>query len=78
MISYMDNESREIVKTIFRWVAFAKRPLRKVECLSAVTFSVSGLDACTLVPGYFLEDCVNFIEVKHDNTISFIHSSVKE
>lgn len=78
IISHRDDDSREIVKSIFRWVAFAKRPLRQLEFLSAVTFSDGNSDVCALVPKFILEECGNLIEVRHDKTICFIHGSVKE
>ncbi|KEZ45978.1 hypothetical protein SAPIO_CDS1375 [Scedosporium apiospermum] len=78
IISHRDDDSREIVKSIFRWVAFAKRPLRQLEFLSAVTFSDGNPDVCALVPKFILEECGNLIEVRHDKTICFIHGSVKE
>lgn len=74
----MDNDSRERVKSIFRWVAFAKRPLRKIEFLSAMTFTRGNPAVATLVPDFFLEDCANLVEVRHDKTVCFIHRSVKE
>lgn len=74
----MDGDSRERVKSIFRWIAFAKRPLRRIEFLSAISFTWGGPDTGVLVPDYFLEDCANLVETRHDQTISFIHGSVKE
>ena len=74
----MDNDSRERVKSIFRWIAFARRPLRKIEFLSALTFTRGNPVAATRVPDFFLEDCANLVEVRHDKTVCFIHRSVKE
>ena len=74
----MDLDSSERVKCILRWIAFAKQPLRRLELLSAISFSDGDPEVNRLVPQYFLEDCAALLEERHDTTLGFIHVSLKE
>ncbi len=60
------------------WIAFAKRPLRKVEFQSALTFGEDTHDDQKLVPSYIIDACKPLIEERQDSTFVFIHVSVKE
>jgi hypothetical protein len=66
------------MKCIFGWIAFAKQPLRKLEFLSAVSFSEGIPQIENLAPQYILDICGPLIEERSDSTLSFIHVSVKE
>ncbi|KAL7786982.1 hypothetical protein V8C37DRAFT_286169 [Trichoderma ceciliae] len=54
------------------------RPLKRLEFLSAVTFSSGEPQVANLAPQYVLDICAPLIEVRHDTTLTFIHVSVKE
>lgn len=73
----LDSRSIDRVRCLFGWVAFQKRPLKRLELLSAVTFSPGDPGAANLAPDYILDICGPLLEVKHDTTVTFIHSSVK-
>lgn len=63
---------------ILGWIAFAKRPLRQTELLSALTFSLNNGELVDLVPSYVLDMCAPLVEKKGDTTYRFIHGSVRE
>lgn len=62
------------------WIAFAKRPLRKAELRSALSFSAEndGVNIQELAPNYLFDMCMPLIEERSDTTFAFIHISVKE
>jgi hypothetical protein len=66
------------VRCILGWVAFAKRPLQKLEFLSAITFSLGDPKVDILAPQYILDICGTLVEERRDSTLAFIHISVKE
>jgi hypothetical protein len=68
----------ERIKCIFSWIAFAKRPLKTLEFLSALTFSSGNPTVKSLVPKYVLGICGALVEERPDTTLTFIHISVKE
>lgn len=74
----LDSRSIDRIRCILGWVAFAKRPLQKLEFLSAVTFSPGDPGVDRLVPQYMLDICGTLIEERRDSTLAFIHISVKE
>ncbi|CAK7243972.1 MAG: hypothetical protein STHCBS139747_005506 [Sporothrix thermara] len=74
----LDNRSVERMRCIFGWVAFSKRPLKKLEFMSAVTFSQGDPTVDHLVPQYILDATAPLVEERADRTIGFIHVSVKE
>ncbi|KAI1208367.1 uncharacterized protein F4807DRAFT_468623 [Annulohypoxylon truncatum] len=74
----LDAQSVHRVRSIFCWIAFARRPLKKIEFLSAISFSAGDPDITHLVPTYILDICGALIEERRDNTLAFIHISVKE
>jgi hypothetical protein len=78
ILAHLDPRSVDRVKCIFGWIAFAKRPLRKLEFLSAITFSSGDHEVAQLAPHYILGICKPFIEERQDTTLAFIHTSVKE
>ncbi|KAK1983803.1 hypothetical protein LZ30DRAFT_545280, partial [Colletotrichum cereale] len=71
----LDLRSVDRVRCLFGWVAFQKRPLKKLELLSAVTFSPGSPDVANLAPDYLLEICGPLIEIKQDTTTRFLSSS---
>lgn len=78
ILIHLDPRSVDRIKCILGWIAFAKRPLKKLEFLSAVTFSSGEPEVSHLAPQYVLDICSPLIEERHNTTLSFIHVSVKE
>jgi hypothetical protein len=78
MLARLDPRSTERIKCILSWIAFAKRPLRKLELLSALAFSSGSPDVANPAPQYVLDLCSPLIEEKQDTALAFIHISVKE
>lgn len=74
----LDQRSVSRIKSIFGWIAFAKRPLKRMEFLSALTFSDGDTDVINLVPKYVLDICGALLEERSDTTLTFIHITVKE
>ncbi|KAL7804000.1 hypothetical protein V8C43DRAFT_1900 [Trichoderma afarasin] len=78
ILTHLDIRSESRVKSILSWIAFAKRPLKRLELLSAITFSSGEPEVTNLVPEYILDICGPLIEERGDTTLTFIHVSVKE
>ncbi|ORX96342.1 hypothetical protein BCR34DRAFT_181469 [Clohesyomyces aquaticus] len=74
----LDARSVDRIKCMLGWIAFAKRPLKKLELLSAVSFSAGDSDVVRLAPEFMLELCSPLIEERGDAMMQFIHASVKE
>jgi hypothetical protein len=66
------------MRQILGWIAFAKRPLRKIEFRSALSFGASDPMVDELVPSYIFDMCAPLIEQRRDSSFAFIHVSVKE
>ncbi|KAF2017850.1 hypothetical protein BU24DRAFT_161284 [Aaosphaeria arxii CBS 175.79] len=74
----LNEQSQDRVRRVYSWIAFAKRPMKKLEFLSALSFTSGDTNLSKLVPKYIVEDtCSPLIEERRDSTISFIHISVK-
>ena len=73
-----DARSTERLKSIFGWIAYAKRPLTITEFQSALAFSYGDFNVAEIVPSYLFDMCAPLIEERRDSTFSFIHVSVKE
>lgn len=78
ILAPLDGRSVEHVKCVLGWLAFTRRPLRKRELLSAVSFSSGNPDVERPAPEYILNVCGPLIEERSDVTITFIHVSVQE
>jgi hypothetical protein len=74
----LDPRSVERLKSIFGWISFSKRPLKRMEFLSALTFASGIPKGKGLVPSYVLDVCGPLVEERPDTTMTFIHDSVKE
>ncbi|KAK2611705.1 hypothetical protein N8I77_005030 [Diaporthe amygdali] len=74
----LDQNSKSYISCIFGWVAFARRPLRRSELLSAVGFSSGDPNIELPAPQYILDVCRSLIEERSDTTLAFIHVSVKD
>lgn len=77
-ISNFDPRSVDRMRQILGWIAFAKRPLRKSEFRSALSFSAGDPKVDELVPSYIFDMCAPLIEQRRDSSFTFIHVSVKE
>ncbi|KAL7967437.1 hypothetical protein HDV63DRAFT_396365 [Trichoderma sp. SZMC 28014] len=78
MIARLDDRSLARIKSLFGWVAFARRPLTQGECRSAVAFGQGVINPPTMPPQYIFEKCMPLIQENKDGTFSFIHVSVKD
>ncbi|KAK0750616.1 hypothetical protein B0T18DRAFT_390004 [Schizothecium vesticola] len=75
---FFDLRSTERMKSIFGWIAYAKRPLRTFEFQSALVFGAGNLEVAEVAPSYLFNMCAPLVEERRDSTYSFIHVSVKE
>ncbi|KAH8663858.1 hypothetical protein BGZ61DRAFT_431827 [Ilyonectria robusta] len=78
LMSRFDERSVVRMKSIFGWIAFAKRPLRKAEFRSALMFSSGNPESNELVPQYWFDKCTPLVEERADSTFAFIHVSVRD
>lgn len=79
ILARLNEQSQERVRCIFGWIAFAKRPLKKLEFLSALSFTSGNYNLTRLVPRYVVEDiCSSLVEERRDGSLTFIHVSVKQ
>ena len=80
LISKFDNRSTARLKSILGWIAYGRRPLRKAELRSALSFSAEEVDVNIeeLAPNYLFDMCAPLIEERANSTFAFIHVSVKE
>ncbi|KAI6765229.1 hypothetical protein HG531_012328 [Fusarium graminearum] len=78
ILAPLDHRSEDRIRCILGWIAFAKRPLRKAELMSAITFSSGNHEISGLVPEYVIDTVGTLIEERRDLTVTFIHNSVKE
>lgn len=76
--SQLNPVSIDRVKSVMQWIGFSATPLRRMELLSAVTFSLGDSHVDQLVPPFFLQDCFSLLEERPDKTIGYIHATVKE
>ncbi|RDW71007.1 hypothetical protein BP6252_07570 [Coleophoma cylindrospora] len=74
----LDSRSIARIRCVFGWIAFAKRPLKRIELLSALTFSSGDPNVSHLAPQYILDICGVLLEESRDTRLSFIHVSVKD
>lgn len=77
-ISNFDPKSVERLTSMLSWIAYAKRPLKKIELQSAITFSSGKPLNEDVVPSFVLGLCSQLVEERADSTLALIHSSVKE
>ncbi|KAI1501805.1 hypothetical protein F5X99DRAFT_381098 [Biscogniauxia marginata] len=78
LTSHFDDRSVARMRSILGWIAFAKRPLRKVEFRSALAFSTGDQKASELPPQYVFGMCIPLVEERRDSTFAFIHVSVRD
>jgi hypothetical protein len=76
----MDAQDREKATRILEWMALAKRPLKKFELLDGVTLhrGNSQLNEKTRLWEQVIDLCKPFVEDGPNETIVFIHFTVRE
>ncbi|KAK8019095.1 NACHT domain-containing protein [Apiospora arundinis] len=78
ILVHLNRRSVDRLKCALGWIAFSKRPLKKMEFLSANAFSSNEEDVKHVAPQYMLDICTALIEERPDSRLGFIHVSVKE
>jgi hypothetical protein len=73
-----DERSVQRISSVLSWIAYAKRPLRSPELLSALAFDAGHEQVDELVPAYILDMCQPLIQKQVDSSYSFLHLSVRE
>lgn len=78
ILAGLDERSFQRIGAILSWIAFAKRPLRSPELLSALAFDSGDEEVTEPVPAYVLDKCQPLIQEQIDSSYSLLHVSVRE
>ncbi|KAJ4864120.1 NACHT domain-containing protein [Trichoderma breve] len=78
IMANFDERSSQRISAVLSWIAFAKRPLRLAELLSALAFDTKQEQVDGLVPAYILDRCEPLIQKQADSSYSFVHVSVRD
>ncbi|KAI0466178.1 hypothetical protein F4859DRAFT_334509 [Xylaria cf. heliscus] len=78
MIRRFDDRSVDRLRTIFGWIAFGRRPLRRPEFRSALSYCAGITSVEELAPSHLFDMCSPLVEERPDSSLWFIHVSVKE
>ncbi|KAI3324875.1 NACHT domain protein [Xylariaceae sp. AK1471] len=78
MIAKFDGRSVDRLRTIFGWITFAQRPLRRAEFRSALSYSTGNSLIQNLAPSHLFDMCAPLVEEHRDSSLCFIHASVKD
>ncbi|RWA04744.1 hypothetical protein EKO27_g10361 [Xylaria grammica] len=78
MIAKFDARSVDRLRTIFGWIAFGQRPLRRAEFRSALSYCAGITPVQTLAPSHLFDMCAPLVEEHSDSRLCFIHISLKE
>ncbi|KAK4075423.1 transcriptional regulator family: Fungal Specific TF [Trichoderma aggressivum f. europaeum] len=78
IMANFDERSAQRISAVLSWIAFAKRPLRLAELLSALAFDTNQEQVDELVPAYILDRCEPLIQKQADSSYSFVHVSVRD
>ncbi|KAI0533637.1 hypothetical protein GGR58DRAFT_485771 [Xylaria digitata] len=78
MIAKFDTRSVDRLRTIFGWIAFGQRPLRRAEFRSALSYCAGIIPVQSLTPSHHFDMCAPLVEEHSDSSLCFIHVSVKE
>lgn len=75
-----DDVKRDQVSRVFQLLTYGKRPLKKFEIRDAVTLraDVAYLNDNNRVRDSIFDLCKPLVEIAPDDTVRFIHGSVKE
>ncbi|KAI1748344.1 hypothetical protein F4782DRAFT_534453 [Xylaria castorea] len=77
-ITRFDTRSVDRLRTIFGWIAFGWRPLRRSEFRSALSYCAGITSVEELPPSHLFDMCSPLVEERPDSGFWFIHVSVKE
>ncbi|KAL7799057.1 hypothetical protein V8C37DRAFT_407477 [Trichoderma ceciliae] len=78
LTALLDDRSVQRIRSVLSWIAFAKRPLRSPELLSALAFDAGHEQVDVLVPAYILDTCEPLIQQQNDTSYAFVHPSVRD
>lgn len=78
ILAGLDERSVRRLGSVLSWIAFAKRPLRAPELLSALAFDTEDEQVTEPAPAYILDMCQPLIQLQIDSSYSFLHVSVRE
>ncbi|KAI0183060.1 NACHT domain protein [Xylaria flabelliformis] len=77
-ITRFDTRSVDRLRTIFGWIAFGGRPLRRAEFRSALSYCAGITSVEELPPAHLFDMCSPLVEERSDSGFWFIHVSVRE
>ncbi|TRX91448.1 hypothetical protein FHL15_007672 [Xylaria flabelliformis] len=77
-ITRFDTRSIDRLRTIFGWIAFGRRPLRRAEFRSALSYCAGVTSVEELPPSHLFDMCSPLVEERPDSGFWFIHVSVRE
>ncbi|KAL7897605.1 hypothetical protein HDV64DRAFT_285923 [Trichoderma sp. TUCIM 5745] len=78
ILAGLDERSVRRLGSVLSWIAFAKRPLRAPELLSALAFDTEDEQVTEPAPAYILDMCQPLIQLQIDSSYSFLHVSVRD
>jgi hypothetical protein len=73
----LERLSLDRIRQIMSWIAFARRPLKKFELQSALSYTDPNKCAERLLPEQVADLYKPLIEERTDSTYTFVHGSVK-
>ncbi|KAL7903755.1 hypothetical protein GGI35DRAFT_472889 [Trichoderma velutinum] len=77
IMTIFDERSAQRISAVLNWIAFAKRPLRLAELLSALAFDAKEEPVDELVPpAYILDICEPLVQMQVDSSHAFVHVSI--
>jgi len=77
----LGEQQREITKTLLSWISLSKRPLRWYEIQAAISIDLENQtinQADRRLVDTSKDLCASFIETHSDQTVTFIHGTVRE
>ncbi|UKZ62120.1 uncharacterized protein TrAtP1_003380 [Trichoderma atroviride] len=78
IMASLDERSVQRLISVLSWIAFAKRPLRSPELLSALAFDAGDEQVTEPAPAYILDMCQPLIQMRIDSSYFFLHVSVRD
>ncbi|KAF1952459.1 hypothetical protein CC80DRAFT_479208 [Byssothecium circinans] len=79
-LQVLTPSSQDRVARILEWMLSSRRPLRTIELQDAIAFSgtTTTLDKGSKLPASVIDLCKPLITILHDDTVDFVHFTVKE
>ncbi|KAJ1333131.1 ankyrin repeat domain-containing protein 50 [Microdochium nivale] len=78
ILTHLDGRSITRLKSVCSWIAYSKRPLKKHELLSALSFDFEEPYITNLASAHVLTICGPLLVEMPNNTFTFIHISLQE